>query len=280
MRLSLVHSTTTLFTVVTFTLMSSAFVHAQVGIPDEDFDKGMKLYETARYDEAADAFKRSIRRDRNNAEAYYYLANSYFIMYRNSDAVKAYKQAIELKPSFFLAYNNLGTAYHRLGDFKQALNSYEKALQIKPDYAEAIFGLGVVYLELKDKDAALRQHERLAAIDTERADKLYGYINNKISLTVLNGKALSIPKPIYPAQARAAHAYGVVAVWVSVDETGKVISATAVTGHPLLRSVAVAAARLARFAPVLLNGQPVKVTGLITYNFLNEETRPAISPLR
>ena len=268
-----------LFGVVTCMPTSSA-VRAQTGAQDEDFEKGMKLYEAARFAEAADAFKRSIKRDHTNAEAHYYLANSYFRMYRDRDAVKAYKQAIELNPSHLLAYNNLGTTYHRLGDFKQALDAYEKALRINPDYVEAIFGLGVVYLELKDKDAALKQHERLAAIDVQRADKLYDYINNKISLTVLNGKALSIPKPIYPAQARAAHAYGVVAVWVSVDETGKVISATAVTGHPLLRSVAVAAARLARFAPVLLNGQPVKVTGLITYNFLNEETRPAISPLR
>src|SRR5260370_10948779 len=210
MRLSFMLNRATLLTVVTFTLISPPLVHAQTGVPDEDFDKGVKLYEAARFAEAADAFKRSIKRDHSNAEAYYYLANSYFRMYRDRDAVKAYKQAIEFNPNYFLPYNNLGTAYHRLGDFKQALNSYEKALQIKPDYPEAIFGLGVVYLELKDKDAALKQHQRLAVIDIERADKLYDYINNKISLTVLNGKALSLPKPLYPAQARAAHASGVV----------------------------------------------------------------------
>jgi TonB family protein len=260
--------------------MFSPLAHAQTGVLDEDFEKGMKFYETARFAEAADAFKRSIKREHSNAEAYYYLANSYFSMYRDKDAVKAYKQAIEFNPSYFLAYNNLGTAYHKLGDFKQALSSYEKALQIKPDYPEAIFGLGVVYLELKDKDAALKQHQRLAVIDIERADKLYDYINNKISLTVLNGKALSLPKPSYPAQARAAHASGVVAVWVSIDETGKVISASAVAGHVLLRPVAVEAAKLARFSPTMLNGQPVKITGIITYNFVSEENKPALAPLR
>jgi TonB family protein len=268
MRLSFALSRVTLFILVTFTFMSSALSQAQTRILEDDFDKGMKLYEAARFAEAADAFKRSIKEDHSNAEAYYCLANSYFRMYRDRDAVKAYKQAIELKPSHFLAYNNLGTVYHRLGDFKQALNSYEKALQIKPDYPEAIFGLGVVYLELKDKDAALRQHQRLAVIDMARADKLYDYINNKISLTVLNGKALSLPKPYYPAQAGAAHASGMVAVWVSIDETGNVISASAVTGHVLLRSAAVEAAKLARFTPTMLNGQPIKITGIITYNFV------------
>ena len=273
------HRTITFLAVLTFIFTSSAFVHAQAGIPDEDFQKGMNLYETARFAEAAEAFKRSIKRDNKNAETHYYLANSYFRMYRDRDAVKAYKQAIELNANYLLAYNNLGTAYHRLGDFRQALNAYEEALRIKPDYAEAIFGLGVIYLELKDKDAALKQHERLAAIDIERADRLYDYINNKISLPVLNGKALSLPEPVYPALARAAHASGVVFVWVSIDETGKVISASAVNGHPLLRPVALAAAKLARFSPTMLNGQPVKITGIITYNFHADATNPAIRPM-
>jgi TonB family protein len=58
-----------------------------------------------------------------------------------------------------------------------------------------------------------------------------------------------------------------VTVQVTVDETGKVISATAVSGHPLLRAAAVDAARRARFTPTLLTGVPVKVTGMIIYNF-------------
>jgi TonB family protein len=272
------HRTITFLAIVTF-LTFSPFVHAQTGIQDEDFQKGMNLYETARFAEAAEAFKRSIKRDNKRAEAHYYLGNAYFKMSRDRDAVKAYQRAIELNPNYLLAYNNLGTAYHSLGDFKQALGAYEEALRIKSDYAEAIFGLGVVYLELKDKDAALKQHERLAVIDVERADKLYEYINNKISLQELNGKALSLPAPLYPAPARAAHASGVVIVWVSVDETGKVISASAVTGHPLLRGVAVEAAKLARFSSVMLNGQPVKITGIITYNFIADESNPAIRPM-
>jgi protein TonB len=58
-----------------------------------------------------------------------------------------------------------------------------------------------------------------------------------------------------------------VSVQVTIDEEGNVISATALSGHPLLQAAAVAAARAARFAPTLLDGQPVKVTGVITYNF-------------
>jgi len=89
-----------------------------------------------------------------------------------------------------------------------------------------------------------------------------------ISGGVLNGKAISLPKPAYPPIAKAAHASGTVTVQVTIDENGSVISAHAVSGHPLLQAVAVAAARGARFSPTKLSGQPVKVTGVITYNFV------------
>ena len=89
-----------------------------------------------------------------------------------------------------------------------------------------------------------------------------------ISGGVLNGKAISLPKPQYPAIAKAAHAAGTVTVQVLIDENGSVVSAKAVSGHPLLQAVAVAAARQARFSPTKLSGQPVKVTGVIQYNFV------------
>ena len=89
-----------------------------------------------------------------------------------------------------------------------------------------------------------------------------------ISGGVLNGKAISKPQPAYPPIAKAARASGTVTVQILVDEQGRVVSATAVSGHPLLQQAAVSAARQARFSPTLLSGQPVKVSGVITYNFV------------
>jgi protein TonB len=89
-----------------------------------------------------------------------------------------------------------------------------------------------------------------------------------VSGGVLNGKATSLPKPAYPAAAKAIRAGGAVSVQVLIDESGRVVSASAVSGHPLLRAAAVAAAQGARFSPTLLSGQPVKVSGVITYNFV------------
>lgn len=85
---------------------------------------------------------------------------------------------------------------------------------------------------------------------------------------VLNTKAASLPMPAYPAIARAAHADGDVQVRIMIDEGGNVIEATALSGHPLLRATAVNAARQAKFNPTRLQGEPVRVTGLLVYNFL------------
>ncbi|MDQ3372651.1 MAG: energy transducer TonB [Acidobacteriota bacterium] len=89
-----------------------------------------------------------------------------------------------------------------------------------------------------------------------------------ISGGVVNGKATSLPKPPYPAAARAVRASGAVNVQVKINEQGNVVSASAVSGHPLLRAAAVQAARSAKFAPTQLSGQPVSVTGVIVYNFV------------
>jgi protein TonB len=89
-----------------------------------------------------------------------------------------------------------------------------------------------------------------------------------ISGGVLNGKALSLPTPVYPAIARAARASGTVVVQVLIDEDGKVVEANAVSGHPLLQTAAKDAALQAVFRPTKLSGRPVKVTGVVTYNFV------------
>ena len=85
---------------------------------------------------------------------------------------------------------------------------------------------------------------------------------------VLNGKAISLPRPEYSAVARTAKASGNVTVEITIDEEGNVVSARSVSGHPLLQSAAVTAARQARFTPTKVSGQAVKVNGVLVYTFI------------
>jgi TonB family protein len=84
---------------------------------------------------------------------------------------------------------------------------------------------------------------------------------------ILNSKALQLPAPKYPAEAKNIHAFGEVQVKVLVDETGKVISAEALFGPESLRQAAVDAAKLARFKPMIVDGAAVKISGILTYDF-------------
>ena len=90
------------------------------------------------------------------------------------------------------------------------------------------------------------------------------------SMGVVNGMATYLPKPVFSAIAKAGRASGVVTVQVLIDEQGKVVSARVLSGHPLLQRESVQAAYQARFTPTLLSNQAVKVSGVITYNFVTQ----------
>ncbi|MDQ3908506.1 MAG: TonB family protein [Acidobacteriota bacterium] len=84
---------------------------------------------------------------------------------------------------------------------------------------------------------------------------------------ILSSKVVSKPAPPYPQIAKIAGVQGTVNVEILVDEQGRVVSATAKDGPVMLREAARQAALLARFTPTQLNGEPVKVSGVISYNF-------------
>lgn len=89
-----------------------------------------------------------------------------------------------------------------------------------------------------------------------------------INAGIINGKALKLPKPKYPADAKQVHAQGPVSIQVIINEKGEVISATAISGHEMLRKISEEAALNAKFSPTYLKGKPVKIQGVIVYNFL------------
>jgi len=99
-------------------------------------------------------------------------------------------------------------------------------------------------------------------------DSTHPRLRAPISGGVLNGKALKLAKPYYPQSARDSGASGTVVVQILIDETGKVISARAISGHPDLQKVSEDAALESEFSPTRLEGKPVKVTGVIQYNFV------------
>lgn len=91
-----------------------------------------------------------------------------------------------------------------------------------------------------------------------------------VNVGLMNSRATSLTTPAYPQTARQINASGEVRVQISVDEQGNVTTAKAISGHPLLRPSAEAAARQSRFNPVRVGDRNVNATGYLVYNFINQ----------
>lgn len=89
-----------------------------------------------------------------------------------------------------------------------------------------------------------------------------------IYCSICGQKAISLPKPIYPAHFNGS---GTVSVKVLINEVGNVVSTKVVSGHPLLRAASVNAASKAKFTPTRIGGNPVKIYTTIVYNFKRSE---------
>jgi TonB family protein len=214
--------------------------------------------------------------------------------------------AVESDPQEkLLAQLHAGEMLIRTRKFREAFGAYQQILIDKPDNADANLGAAVSLINLafesNEKDSleqGLQYLTKFVDKAPERhpirgsAEEALHYLtaaqspltlpepatvgSEKSSVPakatavggVFNGKALNLPKPPYPAIAKFARVQGSIPVRVVIDEEGNVVQAQAESGHPLLQAAAVTAAREARFSPTLLSGRPVKVMGIIIFNFI------------
>jgi TonB family protein len=73
--------------------------------------------------------------------------------------------------------------------------------------------------------------------------------------------------PVYPPAARTVRMSGVVKVDVVVDEDGKVTEVQKTSGPQMLQRAAADAIKKWKFKPFIRDGQPIKATGYISFNF-------------
>ena len=190
----------------------------------------------------------------------------------------AYKRALSIREKaygenhveFANSLYSLAEFYRFTGKVEKARPMFERAAVLRfkllgrehPEYVKArerflcgVYESGATNSEAIVKDFAARLG------DPADSDRFGG--------AVLNGRAISLPKPAYSQQARSGHLQGTVVIKVTIDEVGKVIDASDMCGSdPILVEASLESARKARFTPTKLSGQPVKVTGVITYNFI------------
>lgn len=114
--------------------------------------------------------------------------------------------------------------------------------------------------EVKKEETPAKTNETTAK--TETADA-----NSPLSVGSLLEFAVQKTNPIYPPIARNMRQTGVVKMEVVIDEEGKVAAVQNLSGPSLLQSAAKDAVKKWKFKPFLKDGQPVKATGFLSFNF-------------
>jgi TonB family protein len=195
-------------------------------------------------------------------------------------AEEAYKRAIALKEKAFGTDNvevarslaGLAEVYRDRKDFRRASPIYDRVLLI---YGKSV-GIKSVEFESTSEAYTCLGYETNKQAVAENINQIWNQFMLPDDLQeappsrVLNGVALSLPRPEYPGGARERRLEGTVIVKVMIDETGRVIEAHDMCHGPAyLSQASVNAARLALFSPTKIAGMPVKVTGVIRYNFVN-----------
>ena len=126
------------------------------------------------FDAAIDFFKRSLKVNPGNAEAYNNIGNVLNSKGDPDAALDYFKKALKIKPKFADVYNNIGNALNAKGEQKAAIDSYKRAIKIKPDYADAYSNTCELY-ERSNKLAELSEVISIAkaALKKLPSDLLY-----------------------------------------------------------------------------------------------------------
>jgi TonB family protein len=163
----------------------------------------------------------------------------------------------------------VGQLYRVRRDYDRALATYKRSLNIygsskgvtSAEFQKASTGLSCVGYESRDK-AIVKEVQEIQKFFTPGLPFVP-------LAEVLNGRALFLAKPDYPREARDRNFEGMVVVQVEIDEKGNVTNGKDLChGPPYLSESSVKAAFQARFSPTTVSGVPVKVKGVIVYNFV------------
>jgi TonB family protein len=236
------------------------------------------------YERALKSYKKSSATSSETADVLGRLALLHYVQGSTTTAEELYRESLEIKEKVWGPLHgktgdsifDLAELYQITGNYKKAEPLYLRLLSIRESASDA--APEEELLEAVDRYACLLRKTKRQIEADELEHRIYSRPRNAapalgLSSTddqggILNGMALILPKPSYPPEARAARVSGTVVVKVTIDDRGKVVHVCAISGPPQLLRESEKAASRATFSPTILNGKPVKVTGLITYKYV------------
>jgi tetratricopeptide (TPR) repeat protein len=139
------------------------------------FYKGMTSWHSDNFNDAIDAYTRTVELDPTNWTAYLNRGSAYASLGNYQQAINDDNKALELFPNYAVAYYNRGIYYKALNNVHQAINDYSKALELNPGYANAYANRGLAYKESGNTEKAIDDCNKAIALDPG----LYRAYNNR-----------------------------------------------------------------------------------------------------
>jgi tetratricopeptide (TPR) repeat protein len=197
-----------------------------------------------------------------------------------------YKQAIDLlgkalplrekalganHPDVAATLHNLANVYEKAGKPERSIPLYLRAISILKNVpTQPDSGISELVKDYFCAKSNYPKDQNKPDVETQKLVgheicALVGFDDDCHFGSVLNDRAPQLIVPPYP---RGATSTQTIYVYVRIDESGRVISAKAICGDPLLRKASIEAALKTNFKPQLINGKATPVAGVLIYNFV------------
>ena len=245
---------------------------AEVQYARGKYDDAKELFERARH-----SYERTLKPgDPRLIRVLDSLALNYFALGQPLETERIYKTILAVRgkngdvdsPSFADSLYHLAEFYQFQGQYQTAEPLYERLIEIRTKSntnQEARTQALDRYACLLRKEKRIPDAER---VEAETYSSLNPAASEIITSGVVNGKAIHLVTPPYPAEAINGKTSGRVTVRVLINENGDVIRVCAIDGPKVLMKVSESAAAMSKFTPTLVNQKAVEVSGVIIYNFV------------
>jgi TonB family protein len=138
--------------------------------PNPALAPALKLLRDGETKKALDSFKRALKENKADGEAWYYLGIVHLQLSEFKKGSEAFKKAIQLRPDL-AAQAHAGYAYALVlrNRLNEAVISANKALTVDPKNIEALYTLGIVDLRRGAREEAVKKADGLIAIKPDFA---------------------------------------------------------------------------------------------------------------
>jgi protein O-GlcNAc transferase len=123
--------------------------------------------------QAENVYRKILKRQPNNAGAYYELGNVLQDKGHLNEALQCYKKTITIDPKFSGSYNNIGNVLRKSGRFEEAIYYYQKAIALAPNFAGSYYNLAQAMHDSGHLEEAITYYKKALQIDPSIANAYY-----------------------------------------------------------------------------------------------------------